>query len=225
MTVRRHLVVLAMLIGTLVAVPASSTAQGGPTAAARSFTVTAAFDDSSVLRNERAVLRGTVSPVRTSTRVIIQRRTDDGWRKMARRTLTENGAYRFAFAVNTAGTYTYRAKMPAVGAIEAAASPAQELTVAEEALVVFTIPAGTSGSDWNTPETEVVMAVGDTLRLINKDSMAHQLHTDGAPFPHQESPLAQGESEDLVTTQAFTGWLYCHLHGSSSQFWIEVREP
>lgn len=224
MTVRRHLVVLAMLSGTLVSVPAPSTAQGGPGVAARTFTVTAAFDDDSVLRNERAVLRGTVSPVRTSTRVLIQRRTEDGWRKMARRTLTDDGSFRFALMVNTAGTYTYRAKMPAVGSIEAAASPAQELTVAEEALVVFTIPAGAGASDWNTGENPVEMTVGDTLRLVNKDTVAHRLHTDGAPFPHQAEPLPSGASVDLVTSEPFTGSLYCHLH-PSSQFWIEVLEP
>ena len=194
-------------------------------AAERAFTVTAALSSESVLRNERTLLTGTVKPVRTATRVIIQRRTDDGWRKVAKRTLKEDGSFRFAFAVNSAGTYTYRARMPEVGAIDAANSPEQQLTVAEEALVVFKIPPGTGSGDWNTPETEVVMDVGDTLRLVNNDSMAHQLHTDGAPFPHAEQSLAPGATVDLVTSQPFTGWLYCHVHGQTSQFWIDVREP
>lgn len=191
----------------------------------RAFTVTAAFSSNSVLRDERTVLTGTVKPVRTATRVLIQRRTDDGWIKMAKRTMKDDGSFRFAFKVSSAGTYTYRARMPMVGEIQAANSPEQELTVAEEALVVFTIPQGTGSGDWNTPDSKVVMNVGDTLRLVNNDSMAHRLHTDGAPFPHAADNLAPGASVDFVTTDPLAGWLYCHIHGQTSQFWIDVLEP
>ena len=194
-------------------------------ARAKAFTVTAAFKDSNVLRDERTVLTGTVTPVRTSTRVLIQRLVGDKWKTLARRTMNDDGGYRFAFKTSTAGTYTYRARMPKVGRVKAGHSPGQVLTVAPEALVVFHIPADTGADPWNTSGTEVVAHVGDTLRIVNDDSAAHRPHTDGAPFPHPSTDIAPGDSADYQLSQPFTGSLYCHIHGPSSTFWIDVTEP
>lgn len=193
-------------------------------ARARTFAVTAGFKDSSVLRNERTVLSGTVAPVRTSTRVLIQRLVGDKWKTLARRTMNDDGGYRFAFKTNTAGTYTYRARMPKVGAVKAGNSPEQVLTVAQEALVVFHIPANTGAGSWNAQDTEVVAKVGDTLRIVNDDSEAHRPHTGGAPFPHPALDIPPGASTDYQLTGAFTGSLHCHIHGLDSKFWIDVTE-
>jgi plastocyanin len=196
---------------------------------ATAFTVTAELKPTSVLRNERTVLSGTVKPVRTSTRVLIQRRGDDGWRKVAKRTLKDDGSYRFAFKTNSAGTYTYRAKMPKVGDVQSGKSPEVELTVAEEALWVFKIKDGTSASDWNTEATTVEAQVGDTLRIVNNDMMAHRPHTDGDPFPNPSKSIPAGGSADYELTTAYDSndehTLYCAIHGPSSQFWIDVVEP
>jgi plastocyanin len=232
MAARRHLAALAILTAGLGSVAWTSTAQSLESrapAAPRTFEVTATMTPDTVLRNERATLTGTVSPVRTDTRVIIQRHTDDGWIKIAKRTMNDDGSYRFALKPSSAGTYTFRARMPQVGSIGAGHSAGQDLTVAEEALVVFKIPAGTGGQDWNTEATTVTAEVGDTLRIVNRDVMAHEPHTDGTPFPHPSSEIAPGGSADYVleTTYDSTAGhtLYCHLHGSSSHFWLDVVEP
>lgn len=192
---------------------------------ARSFTVTAAFTDSSVLLRERTVLKGAVKPVRDA-KVLVQRRTEDGWTTVAKRGLDDKGRYRYAFKAETPGDHVYRAKMPKVGAVRAGTSPRRTLTVAEQALVVFRILAGTGAGDWNTAETTVTARVGDVLRLVNDDSMSHRLHTDGAPFPHQVDELMPGEWEDFVLQSAYDSGpeppLYCHVHGPTSEFWIDV---
>jgi plastocyanin len=232
MPVRRHLAAVAVLTAGLGSVAWTSSAhsvESGSTPAPRTFTVTAEMTPDSVLRNERAVLSGTVEPVRTDTRVIIQRQTDDGWTKMAKRTMNDDGAFRFAFMVDTAGTYTYRARMPEVGTVGAGKSPAQQITVAEQSLVVFKIPAGTGSKDWNTEATTVSAEVGDTLRVINKDVVAHEPHTDGSPFAHPSGEIAPGGSADYVLQTSYDSvaghTLYCHIHGASSHFWLDVVQP
>lgn len=194
--------------------------------AARSFTVTAAFTDSDVLLHERTVLKGKVRPVRDG-KVLVQHRTEgEGWETVARRKLNDEGRYSYAFKPQEPGEHWYRARMPKVGAVRSGASAKQPLAVAEQALVVFRIPAGTGAGDWNTPETTVVARYGDLLRLVNGDSMSHQVHTDGAPFPHQSSSLAPGESEDIELIAPYdstaSGALYCHIHGPNSEFWVQV---
>ena len=226
MTPRRLLFVPALLLAVpLLQVPADAgPVPTGSVPAARSFTVTAAFTDGDVLLRERTVLKGKVRPVRDA-KVLVQHRTDDGWETVARRKLDSEGRYTYGFKPQEPGEHWYRAKMPKVGAVRAGTSAKQPLAVAEQALVVFRIPAGTGAGDWNTPETKVVARYGDVLRLVNGDSMPHRLHTDGAPFPHPESDLAPGESEDFELIAPFglgTGPLYCHVHGPSSEFWIDV---
>lgn len=232
MPVRRPLAALAILTVGLGSVAWTSSAQPletGSPSAQESFAVTATMNPDTVLRNEKAVLSGTVNPVRTDTRVIIQRQTENGWRKIAKRTMNDDGYYRFALKPSSAGTYTFRARMPQVGSVGAGHSPGQDLTVAEQSLVVFKIPAGTGAGDWNTKATTVTAEVGDTLRIVNKDVMAHEPHTDGTPFEHPSASIAPRGSADYVLETSYDSkaghTLYCHIHGPSSHFWLDVVEP
>ena len=97
-------------------------------------------------------------------------------------------------------------------------------------IVTFRIPAGTGASAWNTQEAPVVATVGDTLRVVNDDAVAHGLHTSGVPFPHPASDIAPGASQDFVLQSAFndqgvTQPLHDHDFGPPAQFWIQVRRP
>ena len=97
-------------------------------------------------------------------------------------------------------------------------------------IVTFRIPAGTGASAWNTQQAPVVATVGDTLRVVNDDVVAHGLHTNGAPFPHPASDIAPGASRDFVLQSAFNDQgvlqpLYDHDFGQPAQFWIQVRRP
>lgn len=94
-------------------------------------------------------------------------------------------------------------------------------------IIEFHIPAGLGGQAWNTPETVLVAKVGDTLRLINDDSVSHRLHTDGAPFPHSQDDIFPGQSADFVLVTPFDpavdGSLHDHNFGSAAKFWIRVQ--
>jgi predicted CopG family antitoxin len=93
--------------------------------------------------------------------------------------------------------------------------------------VEFRIPAGTGINPWNTREQAVVATVGDTLRIVNDDSVPHRLHTDGIPFPHPADSVAPGQSENFVLQAAFDPGanqpLYDHNSGPTAAFWIIVR--
>jgi len=198
-------------------------------ARATAFTVTAKLSDTSVLRNERVVLSGTVKPVRTAREVLIQQSTDAGWATIAQRTMKDDGSYRYAFTPEIPGQFTYRARMPRVGQVGAGKSPELTLTVAQESLVVFRIKPGTSFHDWNTAGSTVTAQVGDTLRIVNADSMSHRPHTDGAPFPAPATSIPPGGKADYVLESAYDSneehTLYCAVHGPTSQFWLDVVEP
>lgn len=194
-------------------------------AAPRSFTVTASLSSTEVLLDERTVLSGKVKPVR-DTKALVERLGDDGWTTVARRNLDDAGGYRYAFRPQQPGEHIYRVKVLRLGKVRAGTSPKVTLTVAEQALVVFRIPAGTGAGDWNTAETTVRARVGDTLRVVNGDSVPHRLHTDGAPFPHPQGDIPAGGSEDLLLESPHDSGpeppLYCHTHGSTSEFWLDV---
>ena len=66
--------------------------------------------------------------------------------------------------------------------------------------VVFRIPSGTGRGPWNDGSCRVIAKVGDTLRIINGDSVAHRLHTAGRPFPRPETDIFPA---DLVLERPF----------------------
>jgi hypothetical protein len=90
-------------------------------------------------------------------------------------------------------------------------------------IVEFRIRAGTGTQPWNTQNEMVVAKVGQTIRIINDDTVTHRLHTNGAPCPHG-SNFGPGESMDCVVTRAFDGAargpLYDHIVGESAAFYV-----
>ena len=93
------------------------------------------------------------------------------------------------------------------------------------ATVVFHIPSGTARGAWND-RPGVVAKVGDILRIINDDSIAHRLHTSGRPFPHPEGDIFPGATADFVLQTPFDsgadGALFDHVHGPQALFFLEV---
>jgi hypothetical protein len=96
----------------------------------------------------------------------------------------------------------------------------------EPATVEFHIPANTGGTPWNTPDRPVVAVVGDTLRIVNDDSVPHRLHTGGVPFPHPADSILPGEWAQFVLQAPFDPAsgeaLYDHGYGVGAAFWLKV---
>jgi predicted CopG family antitoxin len=93
--------------------------------------------------------------------------------------------------------------------------------------VVFRIPAGTGAGPWNTRERAIVATVGDTLRIVNDDTVPHRLHTDGVPFPHPSTDIMPGQSAEFVLRAPFdpdvSQPLHDHSTGLNGLFWIRVK--
>jgi predicted CopG family antitoxin len=95
-------------------------------------------------------------------------------------------------------------------------------------MIVFHILAGTGTQPWNTQESAIVATIGDTLRVVNGDSIPHRLHTNGNPFQHPITDIPPGQSADFVLqtpfdSSALSQPLYDHNAGPNAQFWINVR--
>jgi hypothetical protein len=92
--------------------------------------------------------------------------------------------------------------------------------------LVFRIAAGTGSGAWNSRETMLVGRKGDTLRITNDDTVDHQLHTSGAPFPHPSMYTPPSQSSDFVLQTTYDpvqqGPLYDHMQGQQAQFWLRV---
>ena len=98
---------------------------------------------------------------------------------------------------------------------------------AQADVIEFRIAKGTGSQSWNTSETAIQGAVGDTLRIVNEDDVDHQLHTYGSPCAH--GPLIEpGKSWDCLAERPYhahlDGPLYDHIAGESAEVWIEVTE-
>lgn len=93
--------------------------------------------------------------------------------------------------------------------------------------IIFHIPAGTGPQPWNNRESTIVATVGDTLSIVNNDSVLHRLHTIGNPFPHPGSDILPGQTTDFLLQTPFdpvaTGPLHDHAAGPTAEFWINVR--
>jgi hypothetical protein len=98
---------------------------------------------------------------------------------------------------------------------------------AQPTVITFHIPANTGTMAWNTRQTAVVGAVGDTLRIVNDDAVPHRLHTSGTPFAHPATDILSGQSADYVLQAPFdpdqAGPLYDHDAGTQAEFWIRVQ--
>lgn len=90
-------------------------------------------------------------------------------------------------------------------------------------VVTFRIPAGTGRTAWNNVASTVRVFVGQTLRIVNDDSVNHRLHTGGAPCGHQPSNSVPGASFDCVVIrplEASAGRTYDHLYGTGARFFV-----
>lgn len=92
--------------------------------------------------------------------------------------------------------------------------------------VEFRIPMGTGDKSWNSPEKPVEARLGDTLRIINDDSVDHQLHiTAGAPCAHGDN-MKPGESWECVIKKEYnfeTDFkMYDHHRGESARFYFRT---
>jgi hypothetical protein len=77
-------------------------------------------------------------------------------------------------------------------------------------IIEFRIKAGTGDGAWNTAESQIEAKVGQTVRIINDDTVKHRFHTNGAPCPHGND-IQPGKSEDCVISKIYTGSpLYDH---------------
>ena len=95
-----------------------------------------------------------------------------------------------------------------------------------DGIVEFHIPKGTGDSPWNTLETIVEVNVGDTLRIINDDDVAHRLHTFGKPCPHQDNNSESGEFYDCVVATRVdprVDVFYDHNFGPTSRFYFRTK--
>jgi hypothetical protein len=95
----------------------------------------------------------------------------------------------------------------------------------EAQIVEFHIQPGTGRGPWNTRETAVEVHIGDTLRIINDDSIAHQLHTNGAPCDHGTSMRPGGHYDCFIQFSLdpdVDGALYDHNVGEAAPFWLKT---
>jgi hypothetical protein len=95
-------------------------------------------------------------------------------------------------------------------------------------VVEFQIPPGTGNTAWNTSVNPINVAVGQTLRIVNGDSVNHAIHTNGVPFPHGNT-IAPGASESRVATAPYdsrvSGPLYDHIFQGANprpDIWINA---
>jgi hypothetical protein len=97
----------------------------------------------------------------------------------------------------------------------------------ERETVEFHIPRGTGTKSWNTQSTTLVVKKGQTLLIVNDDTIEHRLHTNGAPCPHGEE-MKPGASDtcdiDLKFDPELQGPLYDHLH-PEAKFWLKAIDP
>ena len=95
-------------------------------------------------------------------------------------------------------------------------------------VVVFRIAPGTGQGEWNQAGEVLTLQVGQTLRLVNDDTIVHRLHTGGAPCPHGTN-FGPGETYDCVITRTLDPTrqanLYDHNAGQSATFYIEAKVP
>jgi hypothetical protein len=92
-------------------------------------------------------------------------------------------------------------------------------------VVEFRIAAGTGNQPWNTIGAPMNVKVGQTLRIINDDTINHRLHTGGQPCGHQPGNMAPGQSYDCVVARAYDGTaggapMYDHIVGPSARFYV-----
>jgi plastocyanin len=105
-----------------------------------------------------------------------------------------------------------------------AASAALFAASARAAVIEFHIKAGTGAASWNSSDELVTARIGDTVRIINDDSVVHALHTDDdVPCAHGSDMQPGGGHYDCVIENAYDpsvdGALIDHWH-HAAEFWL-----
>lgn len=98
--------------------------------------------------------------------------------------------------------------------------------VVDPNLVVYEIQPGTASQAWGTASNPITAKVGQTLRVVNKDSVVHRIHTGGKPFNHTNN-IAAGASADFklvqaITTKAVGPETYEHNYGTNSPIFFNI---
>lgn len=113
-----------------------------------------------------------------------------------------------------------------LAAISRAAEFDNELDDPTADIVEFHIADGTGAAPWNTRATIVKVKVGQTLRIVNDDSVKHRLHTfNNRPCAHQGPDSDPGQFYDcVVATPADpdVDLMYDHNAGAKSRFYLRA---
>lgn len=106
-----------------------------------------------------------------------------------------------------------------------AQTPATPAPAGDPNIVLFKIKAGTGTSPWNTQAEMMTAKVGQTIRIVNEDTVTHRLHTGGAPCPHGAN-FAPGATYDCVVTKVVDPGTkpptYDHIAGNNAFFWVKT---
>jgi spore germination protein len=89
----------------------------------------AKFTDATVRRGTTVRLGGSVGPTRSGTTVQRQRLINGTWSVVGSTKVRSDGTYSFSFSWNTAGTYTYRVRVPGTSLNALSYTPAMKLYV------------------------------------------------------------------------------------------------
>lgn len=94
-------------------------------------------------------------------------------------------------------------------------------------VVVFRIRPGTGSNSWNTQGTGIKAKIGQVIRIVNEDTVAHRLHTFGDPCNHGTNILPGATFDcgvERVYSSAELDPLYDHNFGMAAEVWLEITE-
>lgn len=117
------------LVSVVVLSVAALFAGAPPSGAQSTATVTIAGPTRSILAGSTFHLTGTVSPASTTQPVVLQRRYEGRFRRVATQNISTDGQYDFSRTLPTAGSYAYRVKALATTSAALATSPTIHLAV------------------------------------------------------------------------------------------------
>jgi spore germination protein len=91
--------------------------------------LTGTFTDPTIAVGSTATLKGSVKPVRSGTKVVLQRLAGSTWSDVGTKTAGTNGGYSFSIKGSKAGTYTYRLRVAGTTLNAAVQTGSRVLTV------------------------------------------------------------------------------------------------
>lgn len=94
----------------------------------------------------------------------------------------------------------------------------------DENTVVFRVANGTNGSAWNSLANQILVFVGQNLRVYNDDSVNHRIQTNGNPFAAQTDQIAPGAYKDFAVSSVVAtnnATTYDANFGTNARIFIE----